>query len=239
MSSKLLMMLVLVVTGAFTTYSLYALDAGWLSSPEDEMAVQIAVDFLMGAPTFAYDGIEGTLEVVDTVIMESYPVQYVVVISFDSSHAGYGDRSDQMVAQVITSHEARVKVVNGEVVSTVIDGVWDEIAQELLGEHDGSFVTPESALEMVVRYLALTHDELKEVSVSSSWETTDLTPEGLLGFSKVQFTGAGWMVNASWAVVLSPVYTFNVEYAGAVSFTWSGTVDQAGIVEELEFEMTD
>lgn len=238
MSSKLLMMLVLVVTGAFTTYSLYALDAGWLSSPEDEMAVQIAVDFLKGAPTFAYDGIEGTLEVVDTVIMESYPVQYVVVISFDSSHAGYGDRSDQIVAQVITSHEARVKVVNGEIVGAVIDGVWDEVAQEILGEPDGSFVTPESALETVIRYLALNHNELKEISVSSSWETTDLTPEGILGFSKMQFTGAGWTVNASWAVVLNPVYTFDVEYAGAVSFTWSGTVDQSGIVEELEFEMT-
>jgi hypothetical protein len=32
--------------------------------------------------------------------------------------------------------------------------------------------------------------------------------------SKFQFSGAGWTVNVSWAVVLEPVNTFEVEYTG-------------------------
>ena len=126
--------------------------------------------------------------------------------------------------------------MSGVVVSATLDDVWDELNQEEL-YRPGEFVTPEFAFKAVIRYLSRTHDELQGVAVSSSWETTDLTPEGFAGASKLQFSGAGWTVNVSWAVVLEPVYTFEVEYTGDVSFSWSGTVDQAGAVEETEFEI--
>jgi hypothetical protein len=97
-----------------------------------ERAAELAREFLVGAPTFSFDGIPETLNVTEIRIMESFPVQYVVVIDFDSRHAGYGDRTGQALAQVITGHIAEVKVVSDNVVSAILDGQWDEIAQRML-----------------------------------------------------------------------------------------------------------
>ena len=236
MNIKLSTVLALIITMSLPALSLYAWQVSDASISEDEMAVDIALAFLKNGATFKYDGIPGTIVIGETLILESYPVQYVVIIEFDSRHGGYGDRMGQSLIQVITPHTARITVVSGEVVSATLDGLWDELNQEELYQ-PGDFVTPEDAFERVIRFLSLTHDELQEVAVSSSWETKDLTPEGRLGASKLQFSGAGWTANVSWAVVLEPVYTFEIEYIGDVSFSWSGTVDQTGTVEETEFEI--
>ncbi len=228
--------LALIITMSLPALSLYAWQIGGSKIPEDEPAVNTALTFLRNGATYKFDGIPGTLKVGETLILESYPVQYVVIITFDSRHGGYGDRTGQILIQVITPHTARITVVNGEVVSATLDDVWDELNQEELYQ-PGEFVTPESAFEAVIRYLSRTHDELQEVAVSSSWETTDLTPEGLMGASKLQFSGAGWTVNVSWAAVLEPIYTFEIVYTGVVNFSWSGTVDQTGAVEETQFEI--
>jgi hypothetical protein len=236
MNIKLSTVLALIITLSLPALSLYAWQMGGSRIPEDELAVNTALTFLRNGATYKFDGIPGTLKVGETLILESYPVQYVVTITFDSRHGGYGDRTGQMLIQVITPHTARITVVSGKVVSATLDSFWDELNQEELDQvHE--FVTPESAFEGVIKYLSRTHDELQEVAVSSSWETTDLTPDGHVGTSKIQLSGAGWTVNVSWAVVLKPVYTFEIVYTGDVSFSWSGTVDQTGAVEEIEFEI--
>ena len=228
--------LAIVVASAFLAVSLYVRWPDIAGVSEEEAAVDLALDFLRSGATYGFDGIPGTVDIGETLILESYPVQYVVTITFDSRHGGYGDRTGQMLIQVITPHTARITVVEGEVVSATLDGVWDELNQEPLGQ-PGEFVTPESALQAAIRFLSRAHDELRDVAIPSSWEATDLTPEGLLGASKLQLSGAGWTVNVSWAVVLEPVYTLDAEYAGDVSFIWRGTVDQTGAVEETEFEV--
>ncbi|MFQ6095275.1 MAG: carboxypeptidase regulatory-like domain-containing protein, partial [Candidatus Bathyarchaeia archaeon] len=95
-------------------------DAG-VSGDADKRAIKIAQDFIVQAPTYKYDGIRETLNVTDVKVLESFPVQYVITITFDSGHAGYGDRTGQVLAQVITPHTAVVKVVNDNVVSAVLD----------------------------------------------------------------------------------------------------------------------
>ena len=54
------------------------------------------------------------------------------VYRFDSRQAGYGDRTGQMLAQVITPHEAYVTVENNVVVSAIMDAKWDMLAQSML-----------------------------------------------------------------------------------------------------------
>ena len=237
MNIRLSTVLALVITLSLPALSLYAWQMRGASISEDEMAVDVALVFLKNGVTFKFDGIPETLIIGETLILESYPVQYVVTITFDSRHAGYGDRTGQILAQVITRHTARITVVSGGVVSVTLDDVWDELNQEELYQ-PGEFVTPESAFDGVIRYLSRTHDELQGVAIPSSWETTDLTPEGHMGASKLQFSGAGWTVNVSWAVVLSPTYTIETVYIGEPSFTWSGTMDQAGAIMETWYELT-
>jgi hypothetical protein len=57
----------------------------------------------------------------------------VLTYNFTSSHAGYGDRSGKVTAQVITGHSILITIVDGTVDSAVIDGKWDEKGQFLIG----------------------------------------------------------------------------------------------------------
>jgi len=108
-------------------------------------AMQIALDFVVEAPTFSFDGIPETLRVTDVQILESFPIQYRVTISFVSRHPGYSDRTGQCLAQVETPHTARVTVVEDEVVSAILDAHWDMLRQEYVecptnGDPDGTVV---------------------------------------------------------------------------------------------------
>ncbi|PBO84727.1 MAG: hypothetical protein COA77_07740 [Thaumarchaeota archaeon] len=97
-----------------------------IKTPEAE---EIAKRFVFSAPTFSYDGMPESFKVGDIIIQESFPPQFVVPIDFDSLHGGYGDRTEQIVTQVITPHTIIVTVTNGMVTSAIIDRKWDELNQ--------------------------------------------------------------------------------------------------------------
>jgi hypothetical protein len=103
-----------------------------------KVAVDLAQEFISESSTYLFDGISGRINVTDVQTHESWHPRYVVTVIFESGHAGYGDRSGQMLAQVVTPHTAVVTVMEGEVVSAVIDGRWDELSQESViveGQH--------------------------------------------------------------------------------------------------------
>jgi hypothetical protein len=248
MKPKSIIVLTIVFALALTAMSLNAARPLGDELSEADAAVELALEFVRQSPTFLFDRMSGTVKVVDTIIMESYPVQYVVIIEFDSRHAGFGDRTGQALAQVITPHRAGVKVVDGEVVVAILDDIWDMVNQEEMEVFDdvdpdtpvdndnteNTILTPERAVELAVEYALLNFRELDGVSAPEGWEVEDLTPEGLVGASKRKFTGDGWAVEASWAVVWKPVYTVEINHGGEDGFHWKGTVDQDGNVVELE-----
>ncbi len=94
-----------------------------------EAVLGIAQEFIKSSPTFAFDGIEETLSLELVAIRESFPEQHVIEADFDSLHGGYGDRTDEIVIQVITPHTMNLVVINGEVTSAILDGKWDELNQ--------------------------------------------------------------------------------------------------------------
>jgi hypothetical protein len=248
MKPKYIIVLTVVLAFALTAMSLNAARPLGDELSETDAAVEKALDFVRHSPTYLFDGMPETVKVVDTIIMESYPVQYVVIVEFDSRHAGFGDRAGQVLAQVITHHRAGVKVVDGEVVVAILDDVWDMVNQEEMEVFDevdpdtpvvndntgNTILTPEQAVEIAVEYAILNFRELDGVSAPESWEVEDLTPEGLLGASKARYTGEDWTVEASWAVVWKPVYTVEIYHGGEDGFHWKGTVDQDGNVVEME-----
>jgi ribosomal protein S12 len=242
MNGKVSLVLALIVAFAASAVVLnaYVPENGIISDEEAETL--IAQHFILNAPTYAFDGIDGTLRVVETMSLESWPVQYIVVLSFESSHAGYGDRTGEVLAQVVTTHVATVKVVNGEVVQAIIDDIWNELDQR---DHcfidDGgldTIISPETAVNKVVNFIARNHEGLDEVAVASSWSVEDLTPQGMVGSSTQRFTGVGWTITVSWSVVQFPVYNVEAEYDGATGFLWEGMVDHRGGVDELRFELS-
>jgi heat shock protein HslJ len=130
------------------TTTITSIDGGWHwkgevkpdgtvteASPLTEMSVEwsrdIAEEFVKNSPTFAYDGIEETLELTKTLTARC-PFCWVFTFEFDSRHAGYGNREGESLAQVITHHQAVITVDKGEVVSAIMDAKWDMLRQAFI-----------------------------------------------------------------------------------------------------------
>ncbi len=114
-----------------------------LAEMSEEWSRDIAEEFVKNSPTFAYDGIEETLELTDTMTLRC-PFCWAFTFEFNSRHAGYGNREGEVLAQVITHHEAVITVDKGEVVSAIMDVKWDMLRQ--------AFITPEGTRWVLESY---------------------------------------------------------------------------------------
>lgn len=230
MDMKLSVVLALMVSGLFPALSIYA----WQTRPEgaytEDEAKIIAIHFLKNSPTFKFDGIPESVQVMGAYRARTPIPTYLVSISFDCRHAGYGDRTGMMLAQVITPHQIGIIVEEGKVIKAVIDDKWDELNQHEVAESE--LLLPEFAKDLAIEYILESYPELGTIPTPEFWEIEILAPLGLVGSSIQQFTGGGWTVNVSYPVVLRPVYTISILYSGDVSLKWEGTVDQDGNVEE-------
>lgn len=94
-----------------------------------ERSKQIAQEAAEKAPTYKFDGFNLKFESSETL---SCPNCWEFTFSFSSRHAGYGDRTGQILAQVITPHQIRVNVEDEEVVAVVTDRTFDELNQIFL-----------------------------------------------------------------------------------------------------------
>jgi hypothetical protein len=99
-----------------------------------EDSQRIAEDFVLNSPTFAFDGMRESLKLTKTLEI-SVPYAWTFEFIYDSRQAGYGDRTGQMLLQVITPHLASITVEQGDIVFGRLDGKWDMLEQqELVGQ---------------------------------------------------------------------------------------------------------
>lgn len=122
----------LVITGIIV---LAAIAAGCAPEPAPEphgeaVSRQVALEFVKNEATFVYDGMEDTLKLVKTEELSAHSWRFSY--EFQSRHSGYGDRTGQVLLQVITPHQAVVTVTDGQVVKAIMDGKWDMTKQEML-----------------------------------------------------------------------------------------------------------
>jgi len=103
------------------------------SALSKEASQQLAEDYVKAGATYQFDGLANTFQ---TTQAEEITGRWEFTIEFDSRHAGYGDRTDQMLAQVITHHIAKVRVENGKVTSAVLDDTWDITQQALVSDFE-------------------------------------------------------------------------------------------------------
>lgn len=98
----------------------------------DEMikAIQKAQEFTLTHPTFVFDGMPESLNVNLVSVIQTKPPLYVVQVSFDSEHPGYGNRTGQVMKDETTPHNMKVIVLEHDVGSAIMDGVWDEFNQK-------------------------------------------------------------------------------------------------------------
>ena len=94
----------------------------------EEESQKIAEEFLRDSPTFRFDGIVGSVKLVETLTMRC-PYCWAFIFEFQTRHAGHGDRTGAIQAQVITTHRAVITVQEGEVVSALCCENWDMMPQ--------------------------------------------------------------------------------------------------------------
>lgn len=92
---------------------------------------RVAESFVHKSPTFVFDGISDSLATTGAV-EAACDNCWTVTIDFQCAHDGYGDRSDQVPAPVITDHTATVRVVQYKVVEADLDGKWDMVNQQTI-----------------------------------------------------------------------------------------------------------
>ena len=108
----------------------------------EEESLEIAREFVLKCPTYRYDGQD--LIYIETRALRC-PSCWQFIFEFTSRHAGYGDRSKEMVAQVITPHTAVVTISQGRITEAILDNQWDMIKQKLIaeGETPGTDTQPD------------------------------------------------------------------------------------------------
>ncbi len=118
-----------------------------VEAPVEEMTEEEAIDLAMEwvrneAPTYVFDGSDLTFERIEPI--ENCENCFEVEVSFTSAAAGYGDRTDEMVAQVITPHTTIVTIEGGEVIRAVTD---DEFVEYEIENQETEDVVDESESE--------------------------------------------------------------------------------------------
>ena len=98
------------------------------SDDGDEVDRRLAESFLRNSPTFRFDGLPDTVRLLNQAGGDCETcVSYT--FGFESSHPGYGDRTDLPLAATVTPHEAIISIEGGLVASAEIDSIWDVITQ--------------------------------------------------------------------------------------------------------------
>jgi hypothetical protein len=100
----------------------------------------IAKQYTLNDETYKYDGINNSLKVVPAqntvsimgVAAASDPAKYTFKATFNSSHAGYGNRAGKILAQAVTPHTATITVKNNQVISATIDGRWNMMTERAI-----------------------------------------------------------------------------------------------------------
>ncbi len=126
--AKKLTLALTVITGLILLAGLGCIQS---SAGSGEASKRVAEEFVRLEATFRFDGIPDTLEVTSVISIGN---GWEYTVEFDSKYAGYGNRSGQILAQVITHHTAEVTVQAGLVTRAVMDREWDMISQRTVDE---------------------------------------------------------------------------------------------------------
>ena len=115
------------ILSAILIISIVACNRPPIGSQEESQ--RVAEEFVKLEATFRFDGILETLKVTSTTSVAN---GWKYTLEFDSRHVGYGNRTGQILAQVITHHVAEVTVQSGRVTKAVMDNVWDMMKGRML-----------------------------------------------------------------------------------------------------------
>ncbi len=132
-----ILLLALLVVEAFGV----AAATGAPASALQNKAAWIATQFVKNDETYKFDGMASTLKVLPAqgtvsimglgaMTASAATPSYTFKATFNCQHAGYGNRTGKILAQVITPHTALITVKNNKVISATMDGKWNMLTEK-------------------------------------------------------------------------------------------------------------
>jgi hypothetical protein len=97
----------------------------------EEGAVDIALEFMLHSPTFR-TGIHESVNVTSVSWAGTLTPYWVVRVDFVYLYPAYGNLVGLLKDPTYAPHLISIVVEEGVVVSAVVDGVWDEMAQKTI-----------------------------------------------------------------------------------------------------------
>lgn len=89
-----------------------------------EQASAMSLILIKNSPTFSYDGVKDSVQLIKAESPDNGQT-WKLVYSFKTAHPGHGDRSDHVLAQVVTGHTAEITVTKCKITAAVCDKTWD------------------------------------------------------------------------------------------------------------------
>ena len=188
-----------------------------------EESQKIAAEYVKKDETFTFDGIADTLKLTGT-DQANCPYCWVFTFEFDSRQAGYGNRTGQVLAQVITHHKAVITMQQGRVASAIMDGRWDmvkekEISAQTPGNSPlivgGSYHGREVEVK-VGQVLAVTLDS--NPSTGYSWQLKNISDRAILENTGSEFVASGSIASSAGALA-KEIWQFKALKEGKSSLT--------------------
>jgi hypothetical protein len=90
----------------------------------------LSESFVLNSQTYLFDGFD--LKFDEKLEPDFCEDCFQYVFSFNSTHSGYGNRTNDVLAQVITPHEAIVTIEKQTITKAVLDSEWDMTTQKNL-----------------------------------------------------------------------------------------------------------
>ena len=108
------------------------------SQPTKVPYYDIVLDFIKSDSTYKFDGIDGSIKFPEIESSAPGNTQYSEIedleftVTFKTLHQGHGDRTGQTPVQLIATHNAIIKIQDGQITSAICDGVWDMLTDQAL-----------------------------------------------------------------------------------------------------------
>src|SRR5512135_3153185 len=87
---------------------------------------EMVEELVSHSSTYRFDGLGSSIKLISA-NGDAADRNWEYVIEYQTTHAGHGDRTGHMMAQVITNHRVNIAVTNGEIMSAVCDDSWDMV----------------------------------------------------------------------------------------------------------------
>ena len=96
-----------------------------------EKASSLSLMLIENSSTFTFDGVKDSIKQVKVEPADNGQTWKLLYI-FKTSHPGHGDRTGQVLAQIMTAHAAEITVSKCKVISAVCDKTWDMLKDRQL-----------------------------------------------------------------------------------------------------------